>query len=68
MKSNIIEIKTYDGKQNRSRDPYDTRLQTEVKVDKLYQCMDCGEYMIKKPEEHICEKTVTILDMIKETK
>ena len=57
MKSSIREIKAYDGKQNRSRDPYDTRLQTEVKVDKLYRCMDCGEYMIKKPEEHICEKS-----------
>ena len=57
MKNNIREIKTYDGKQNRSRDPYDTRLQTEVKVDKLYQCMDCGAYIIKNPEEHICNKS-----------
>ena len=40
MKSNIREIKTYDGKQHRGRDPYENRLQTEVKVDKLYQCMD----------------------------
>lgn len=57
MKSNIREIKTYDGKQHRGRDPYENRLQTEVKVDKLYQCMDCGEYMTKKPKEHICKKS-----------
>lgn len=57
MKSNIREIKTYDGNTNRSRDPYENRLETTVKVDKIYQCMDCGAYMTKNPEEHICDKS-----------
>jgi len=57
MKTNVREIKTYDGREVRSRNPYEDRVSTEVKVGKLYQCMDCGLYMQKKPEEHICDKT-----------
>jgi hypothetical protein len=43
----IREITTYDGHSVRSRDPYDTRPYTEVKVGKLYECTECGSYFTK---------------------
>lgn len=43
----IRQITTYDGHSVRSRDPYDTRPYTEVKVGKLYECMKCGVYFSK---------------------
>jgi hypothetical protein len=43
----IREITTYDGNTVRSRDPYDTRPYTEVKVGKLYECTECGSYFTK---------------------
>jgi len=48
----IREITTYDGNTVRSRDPYDTRPYTHVKVGKLYECMECGSYLTK-VEDHI---------------
>jgi len=59
----IREITTYDGNTVRSRDPYDTRPYTEVKVGKLYECTECGSYFTK-VEDHTqyCPSTKTKLE------
>ena len=49
------EITTYDGRVVRSRDPYDSKTSTEVKVGKLYHCSECGVYFTTKPTEHGCQ-------------
>jgi hypothetical protein len=49
----IKEITTYDGNVVRSRNPYESRPYTEVKIGKLYECTDCGS-ILKRPDGHDC--------------